>query len=1065
MRFSHFFVDRPIFATVVSLVLILTGGISYLQLPVSQYPEIAPPTVVVNAAYPGANAETVASTVATPLEQEINGVEGMIYMSSYSTSDGLAQISVTFQPGTDLDQAQVQVQNRVSAAEPRLPEEVRRQGVTTRKSSPDLMMVVHMLSPDGTYDQLYVSNYARTQVRDELVRLRGVGNLLLFGEREFSIRVWLDPDKLAAYGLTAGDVVTALRQQNVQVAGGAIGAPPSPDGTAFQVTVSTQGRFSDPEDFRRIIVKATDDGRIVRVWDVARVELGAKEYVRNSYLNGKPAVALGIFQRPGTNALETADEIKATMARLSKNFPPGLSYQIVYNPTDFIAASIDAVQETLFEALFLVVLVVLIFLHSWRTALIPIAAIPVSLIGTFVVMSAIGFSLNTLTLFGLVLSIGIVVDDAILVVENVERNVRAGLSPAEAAHRTMDEVGTAILATSLVLAAVFVPTAFVPGITGKFYQQFAVTITVSTVISAFNSLSLSPALAALILKPHDAPRPRCFLARAADAAGRAFNAGFDRVSGAYAGGVHGLVGGKAARLAMLLLFAGLVYATQHVLREVPRGFIPQLDQGYAIVVVQLPDGAALNRTDDVVLRASEIVQNTPGVHDAVGFAGFSGATFTNATNSGVVFAAFDPFDERLAKGETAEQIVGQLYGRLQQIQEAFIIAVPPPPVRGVGTSGGFKMQLQDRESADMGRVLGAAYGLMGQANQDPRLTRVFTTFSAASPQIFVDVDRVRAQILNVPIESVFEALSINLGTTYVNDFNAFGRVYQVRAQADNPYRLDLADIKQLKVRSESGALVPLGTLAEIRFTSGPDLVQHYNLYTSVPLQGSARPGVSSGDALATMEALAARILPPGTSFEWTELAYQEKQTGSAAAYIFGLSVLFVFLVLAAQYESWVLPLAIILIVPMAVLSAMLGVMLRGMDNNILTQVGLIVLIALAAKNAILIVEFARQGQERGLSVVAAAVQACRLRLRPIIMTAFAFILGVVPLVIATGPGAEMRQALGTAVFFGMLGVTLIGLFLTPVFFVVLQSSVALLRRRPADKGPGRPSEPKAETSS
>jgi HAE1 family hydrophobic/amphiphilic exporter-1 len=1048
MRFAHFFVDRPIFATVLSLVLLITGGIAYFQLPVSQYPEIAPPTIVVNASYPGANAETVAAIVATPLEQEINGVEGMLYMSSYSTSDGRAQITVTFALGTDLDQAQVQVQNRVAAAEPRLPEEVRRQGVTTQKSSPDLMMVVHMLSPDETYDQLYVSNYARTRVRDELVRLRGVGNVLLFGEREFSIRVWLDPDRLATFGLTAGDVVAALREQNVQVAGGAIGAPPSPEGTSFQVTVSTQGRFSDPRDFRRIIVKSSADGRIVRIWDVARVELGARDYVTNSYLNGKPAVALGIFQRPGSNALETADEIEAVMTRLAADFPPGLAHEIVYNPTEFISESIDAVYTTLFEALALVVLVVLIFLQSWRTAVIPIATIPVSLIGTFVVLSALGFSLNMLTLFGLVLAIGIVVDDAILVVENVERNIRAGLSPVEASHRTMDEVGRAILAILLVLAAVFVPIAFVPGIAGQFYQQFAVTITVSTAISAFNSLTLSPALAALLLKPHNAPRSKFFMTRAVAWAGDRFNAGFDRVSGGYAAGVRGLIGRKLVRLGMLAVFAGLLYATAASLQAVPRGFIPQLDQGYAIVVVQLPDGASLNRTDAVVRRVGEIVRGTPGVLNAVGFAGFSGATFTNATNAGVVFATFRPFAERRAGGLPAEAIVGQLFGRLQQIEEAFIIAVPPPPVRGIGNAGGFKIQLQEREGADMRRLLGAAYALMGRANQAPGLTRVFTTFSASSPQIFLEVDRVRAQILNVPIDAIFEALSINLGTTYVNDFNAFGRVYQVRAQADTPHRLDAADIEQLKVRSVSGALVPLGTLAEVQLASGPDLVQRYNLYTSVPLQGSAAAGVSSGDALAAMERLAAELLPSGMSYEWTELAYQEKQTGDTAVFILALSVLFVFLVLAAQYESWVLPLAIILIVPLAVLSAMLGVMTRGMDNNILTQVGLVVLIALAAKNAILIVEFAKQAEERGLGVVEAAVEACRLRLRPILMTSFAFILGVVPLAIATGPGAEMRQALGTTVFSGMLGVTLLGLFLTPVFYTVLRLLVERVRARP-----------------
>ena len=785
MRFAHFFVDRPIFATVLSLVMLITGGIAFLQLPVSQYPEIAPPTIVVTTTYPGANAETVAATVATPLEQEINGVEGMLYMSSYSTSDGRVQITVTFALGTDLDQAQVLVQNRVSVAEPRLPEEVRRQGVTTRKSSPDLMMVVHMLSPDETYDQLYVSNYARTRVRDELVRLRGIGDVRLFGEREFSIRVWLDPDKLAAYGLTAGDVVEALRQQNVQVAGGAIGAPPSPGGTPFQVTVSTQGRLSDPREFRKIIVKSTGAGRTVRVWDVARVELGARDYITNSYLNGKPAVALGIFQRPGTNALATADQILATMARVGADFPPGLDYEIVYNPTEFIADSIDAVYRTLFEALVLVVLVVLIFLQSWRTALIPIAAIPVSLIGAFLIMSAMGFSLNMLTLFGLVLAIGIVVDDAILVVENVERNIRDGLTPKEAAHRTMDEVGTAIIATTLVLAAVFVPVAFIPGISGQFYKQFAVTITASTVISTINSLTLSPALAALLLKPRDAQPSTFFLARGVAWAGDRFNAGFDRVSGGYAATVRVLVGRKVARLAVLLGFAGLLYGTGAALQSVPRGFIPQLDQGYAIVVVQLPDAASLNRTDEVVLRASEIVRSTPGVVNAVGFAGFSGATFTNATNAGVIFATFAPFEDRLAQGISAER----------DHRPAFRPPAADPGSlhhRRAATAGARRRQrrrLQDAasgaDSADMRRALGVAYGLVGQANQDPRLTRVFTTFSAASPQIFLEIDRVRAQILNVPIDSIFEALSVNLGTTYVNDFNAFGRVYQVRAQADS----------------------------------------------------------------------------------------------------------------------------------------------------------------------------------------------------------------------------------------------------------------------------------------
>jgi HAE1 family hydrophobic/amphiphilic exporter-1 len=1038
MRFSHFFVDRPIFATVLSLVLLIVGGIAYTQLPIAQYPEIAPPTIVVRATYPGADADTVAKTVATPIEQEINGVEGMLYMSSYSTADGAMTLTITFKLGTDLDQAQVLVQNRVSIAEPRLPEEVRRLGVVTAKSSPDLMMVVHMLSPDETYDQLYVSNYARSRVRDVLLRLDGVGDLIIFGEREYSLRIWLDPDKLTAYGMTAADVVQALRDQNVQVSGGSIGAPPNPGDNAFQYTVTTQGRFEDARQFRYIIVKSTEAGRLIELQDVARIELGAKDYVTNSYLSGKPAVALGIFQRPGTNALASADEIMATMERLKADFPPGLAYQIVYNPTEFISESIDEVYKTIIEAAILVVIVVLVFLQSWRTAIVPIVAIPVSLIGTFAVLYAFGFSLNMLTLFGLVLAIGIVVDDAIVVVENVERNIGLGFDPATAAHRTMNEVGAAVIAISLVLIAVFVPTAFIPGISGQFYLQFAITIAVATVISAINSLTLSPALAALLFRPHSHTQPRFFVTRWINAAANGFNRGFDWVSELYGKVVRFLVGRWLALIGMLAVFAGLMVATVYALQTTPRGFIPTMDQGYAIVVVQLPEGASLVRTDQVIQRASKIIATTPGVTDAVAFAGFSGATFTNASNSGVVFARFDSFENRLKGGHNANAIIGDLYGRLQEIQEAFIIAVPPPPIRGIGNSGGFKIQLQERDSADVRRVLGLAYGMMQQANQTPGLTGVYTTFSASSPQLFLDIDRDKARMLNVPIPNIFDTLSINLGTSYVNDFNAFGRVYQVRAQADQAHRLERDDILRLKVRSATGALVPMGTLVAIRDVTGPSLIQRYNMYVSVPLQGNAAPGVSTTTALDLMEGLAAKELPQGTSFEWTELSLQERQTGNTAIFIFGLSVLFVFLALAAQYESWVLPFAIILIVPLSILAALIGVNLRGLDNNILTQIGLIVLIGLAAKNAILIVEFARQAEERGANAVDAVVEACRLRLRPILMTAFAFILGVVPLMLATGPGAEMRESLGTAVFSGMLGVTFFGLFLTPVFFVALR---------------------------
>jgi HAE1 family hydrophobic/amphiphilic exporter-1 len=783
---------------------------------------------------------------------------------------------------------------------------------------------------------------------------------------------------------------------------------------------------------------------------VARVELGAQDYVTNSYLSGKPAVALAIFQRPGTNALAAADEIISTMSELKRNFPPGLDYEIVYNPTEFIADSVHAVYRTLFEAVVLVVLVVIVFLQSWRTAVIPIVAIPVSLIGTFAVMAALGFSINTLTLFGMVLAIGIVVDDAIVVVENVERNIALGLSPREAAHKTMDEVGSAVVAIALVLSAVFVPTAFIPGITGQFYRQFALTVAVSTLISAFNSLTLSPALAALLLKPGHNGSSRGLAARIGSGLATRFNNGFDATARGYARSVERVLGHKAIVLA---IYAGLIGGTVWIANTVPRGFIPTLDQGYAIVVIQLPDGSSLSRTDAVVQRASQIIQETPGVQDAVAFAGFSGATFTNASNAAAIFAKFHPFDERVAGGLSAPSIIGQLFGRLQQIQEAFIIAIPPPPVRGLGNSGGFRLQLQERTGDEVDRVMAATYELVARARSNPNLAGVFTTFSANSPQIYLEIDRQKARILNVPIANIFETLQDNLGTAYVNDFNFLGRVWQVRAQADQRFRVEQDDINRLRGRSSTGALVPLGTLVEMRDVSGPDLVQRYNMYTSVPLQGTEAPGVSSGTALDTMEQLAREVLPQGMSFEWTELAFQERRTGNTATIIFALSVLFVFLVLAAQYESWSLPLSIILVVPMAVLSALIGVMIRGMDNNILTQIGLVVLVGLAAKNAILIVEFARQAEEeRQLDPVAAVVEACRLRLRPILMTAFAFILGVVPLVIAEGPGAEMRQALGTAVFAGMLGVTFFGLFLTPVFYVAIRK----LKGIRAARGRARP---------
>lgn len=1046
MKFGHFFVDRPIFAAVVSIVMVIIGGIAFLNLPVSEYPEIAPPQINVTAAYPGADAETLARTVATPIEQEINGIENLLYMSSYSTADGVMQLTVTFKPGTDLDTAQVQVQNRVTIAEPRLPEEVRRQGITTRKQAGDFLMVVHLLSPDKTYDQLYIANYMQLRIRDQLLRLDGVGNIQIFGGSEYAIRIWLDPNRLSAYGLSGADVVGSLQAQNVQVSGGGLGQQPAPDYNALQAIVTTQGRFEDVRQFRNVIIKNTPDGRLVKLEDVARVELGAKDYNSRSYLDGQTAIALGVFQRPGTNALETSEAVIKRMDELKKDFPPGLEYTIIYNPTEFIAESINEVYKTLIEAIILVALVVLVFLQNWRASLIPILAIPVSMIGTFAVMLAFGFTLNVLSLFGLVLAIGIVVDDAIVVVENIERNIALGMSPRDAAHETMDEVGTAVIAIAVVLSAVFIPTAFIPGITGQFYKQFALTIATATILSAFNSLTLSPALGAILLRKHEAGHGESRFApmRWVQAAAHKFNTGFDRTSNAYAKSVGTIVTRRTLMLGGYLL---LVAATFFMFRTVPPGFIPPLDRGYAIVVIQLPDGAALGRTDAVTQKATKLIEGMPGLAHVVAIPGFNGATFTNNANSSVMFTTFTPFHERLAQGLTSDAIIGQMIGRLQSIEEAFVIAVPPPAVPGIGSGGGFKMQLQNRTGDDVRPILAKAYQIMGMAMQTPGVTGVFTTFSASSPQVFLNIDRTKAQMLNVPMSNVFEALQVNLGSAYVNDFNAFGRIFQVRAQADAQFRLNKEDIARLKVRSATGDLVPMGTLVEIKEASGPDLLQRYNTYVSVPLQGATPPGVSTGQSLKIMEGLANQVLEPGQSFEWTELALQEVSTGNTATYIFILAVVFVFLALAAQYESWVLPLAIMLIVPMSVLFALFGVWVAGIDNNVLVQIGLVVLIGLAAKNAILIVEFARQLEAEGKSPSDAVIEACRLRLRPILMTAFAFILGVLPLVTSSGAGAEMRRALGTAVFSGMIGVTFVGLFLTPVFYVVLRSLI-LGRQKP-----------------
>ncbi len=1045
MGMSHFFIDRPIFAAVISIILTIIGAISYFLLPVSEYPEIAPPTIAVTASYPGASAEVIADTVAAPLEQEINGVDNMLYVVSQSTGNGAISINVVFKPGTDIDQAQVLVQNRVSVAEPRLPEEVRRLGVTVRKNSPDLMLVIHLTSSDGTFDQQYISNYATLNIKDVLARIDGVGEARVFGARDYAMRIWLDPARVAARGLTASDVVTALRGANLQVAAGSINQPPAKSPGAFEKSVLTLGRLDNPEQFMDTVISRDAEGRVTRVRDVARVELGSQEYTINAYLDNKVATAIVIFQRPGSNALTTAETILNTVDDLSKSFPKGLEYSVVYNPTEFIQRSVDEVVKTLWEALALVVLVVLIFLQTWRAAIIPIVAIPVSLIGTFFIMSVFGFTLNNLSLFGLVLAIGIVVDDAIVVVENVERHISEGMSPRDAAYRTMTEVSGALVAMSLVLCAVFVPTAFITGISGSFYQQFALTIAGSTMISLLVSLTLSPALSAMLLKPHEEdPAPKRglikWLSWPLDMFFKGFNWIFDRLSAGYAGFTR-----RAIRLSMLFLvvYGGLIYLTYDQFNKTPTGFIPQLDRGYFITAMQLPPGASLDRTDAVIRKASDLILSRPGVKNAVGFAGFNGATFTNAPNAGVIFVTLEDFPQREAKGLTTDGILNDLRQQLFALREASIFVLPPPSVPGVGTGGGFKLYVQDRAGRGA-RALGqAAWSIAGPANQTPGLTQVFTLFNTSTPQVFADIDRTKAEKLGVPITRVFDTLSIYMGSAFVNDFNILGRTYRVTAQADNPFRLSLRDVETLKTRSNAGGMVPIGSVATFQDTTGPYRMPRYNLFPAVEVQGSILPGYSTGQAIAAIEKLAETNLPPGFGFEWTELALQEKLAGNTAMIAFGLAVIFVFLLLAAQYESLVLPLAVILIVPMCLLAAVLGINLRGMDNNILSQIGLVVLIALAAKNAILIVEFAKQAEEEGASTVDAAVQAAKTRLRPIMMTSFAFILGVIPLAISQGAGAEMRQALGTAVFFGMLGVTLFGLVFTPIFYVVCRKVFAL----------------------
>jgi hydrophobe/amphiphile efflux-1 (HAE1) family protein len=1047
MRLSHFFIDRPIFAAVISIIFVILGAVSYFRLPIAQYPEIAPPLISVTGQYPGASAEVVASTVVTPIEQQINGVENMIYVASNSTADGRFSIAVSFELGTNLDIAQVQVQNRVAIATPRLPVDVRNIGVTVQKSSPDLMMVVHLYSPDKSRDSLFISNYATLEVTDAVTRVDGVGSITVFGARDYSMRVWIDPDRLQSLGLTASDVTAALQGQNIQVASGILDQPPVSQPGAFQIAVQTLGRLADPEEFASIVIKQTPSA-VVRLRDVAKVELAALDYSSNSYLDHYPAVALAIFQRPGSNALQTADDVRQLMEKLSKRFPSGLKYDIFFDPTQFIRQSVDAVIETIGEAIILVVLVVILFLQTWRAAIIPLVAIPVSLIGTFFLMAAFGFTLNNLSLFGLVLAIGIVVDDAIVVVENVERNIATGLPPREAAKRSMTEVGSALIAIALVLCAVFVPSVFITGISGQFYRQFALTIAGATIISLVVSLTLSPAMCALLLKPHDAghrdrwweiPIHRFF---------GAFNWGFNHLGN----GVSWLAGHTVRRSAiMFVLYLIIIGFGLNTFRQTPVGFIPQVDGGYLIVIVQLPPGASLARTDAVQQRALDIALGVPGVAHGVNVIGFSGATFTNAPNSGAIFVTLDPFEKRAADPrQSATGIQAELNKRLSQIQEGFLVAVLPPPVRGISNSGGFRMIIEDRAGRGPAALRAVAADFMARAQQTPGLTTVFTLFETSTPQVYLDIDRTKAQLLGVNVQDVFNALQVFIGSAYVNDFNLFGRTFRVTAQARDENRRTVADVLKIRVRNSNGDTVPLGSFTTVHDISGPFRVPHYNLYPAAEMDGAAAPGFSQGQGIAIMDQLAAETLPDGFATEWTSLAFQQIRAGNTAIFAFVLAVVFVFLVLAAQYESLTLPLAVILIVPMCLVAAITGVILRGMDNNILTQVGFVVLIGLAAKNAILIVEFARQLEDRGMNRWDAAVEATRLRLRPILMTSFAFILGVTPLVWAIGAGAELRQALGTAVFFGMIGVTAFGLVFTPVFYVIARWIAQISSRRRKD---------------
>ncbi|ABE60583.1 efflux RND transporter permease subunit [Chromohalobacter israelensis] len=1045
MNFSRFFVDRPIFAAVLSIIIFAVGAISIPNLPVGEYPEVVPPSVLVRTTYPGANPKEIAETVATPLEEAITGVEDMMYYKSVAGSDGVLQMTITFQPGTDPEQATVRVQNRVSQALARLPEAVRRQGVTTQKQSPTFLMVVHLVSPDDSYDTLYLRNYARLHVRDQLAKISGVGEAQLFGGGDYAMRAWLDPDRIASHGLTAGDVVDAMREQNVQVSAGQIGAEPMPD-SDFLTLINAKGRLSTEQEFGNIVLKVGEDGEILRLGDVARLEMGAGDYTLRSRLDGKEAVAIGIFQSPGANALQIRDQVVRTMDELATRFPPGVEYRTVYDTTLFVSDSIRSVIQTLLEAILLVVLVVTLFLQTWRASLIPLLAVPVSVVGTFAVLLLLGYSINTLTLFGLVLAIGIVVDDAIVVVENVERNIGQGLAPRAAAHQAMREVSGPIVAIGLVLCAVFVPMAFLSGVTGQFYRQFAVTIAISTVISTINSLTLSPALAAMLLRPHDAPKDR--LTRVIDILFgwlfRPFNRFFNASSRRYQGVVSRSLRRRGAVFVVYLVLLG---ATGYLLKIVPPGFIPVQDKMYLIAGVKLPVGASLARTDALLRQVVDIAMETDGVEHAISFPGLNALQFTNTANTGLAFLTLKPFDQRT---RTAAEINAEIAGKIGGLKDGIAFSFMPPPILGLGNGSGYQLFIEDRGGLGYGPLQEAVTAFQGAVVQTPGMSYPITSYQANVPQLDAEVDRLKAKTQGVAVSDLFDTLQTYLGSTYVNDFNTFGRTWQVIAQADAPYRDSVEDIARLRTRNAQGDMVPIGSMIDIHQSFGPDPVLRFNGYPAADLAGEADPRVlSSPQAMSVLSDIGARVLPDGIDFEWTDLSYQQSTQGNAALVVFPLAVLLVFLVLAALYESWILPLAVILIVPMCLLSALVGVRLSGGDTNVFVQVGLVVLIGLACKNAILIVEFARELEFQGRGVVEAALEACRLRLRPIIMTSITFTAAVIPLALGHGAGAEVRQALGIAVFAGMLGVTLFGLFLTPVFYVALRKLAG-----PLDRGHG-----------